>query len=212
MVYLVERAGRLTFPTREEVPFPIEPKVDIEFEDATVRFCTPVIDDYPTHWTHKDLIPALTNVDPLVHRAVNASLVREVVGALILRDGPTGREVLLVKASRGFTKGMWNMPGGFLTYGETVEEGTRREVKEEVGIDIRLVRPLGVYTMRFSSPYFMRCHVFEAEAITTDLRPDPTEIAEARWWPLATAPEATINPFALAAMEVLAGKRGLLDG
>jgi len=212
MVYLVERDGLLTFPAPRDVTFPLEHKVDIEFPDAVIRFCVPDLPEYPADWTHKDLVPALTNVDPLVHRAINASLIREVVGALVLRDGPSGREVLLVKASRGFTKGMWNMPGGFVTYGESIEEAARREVREEVGMDIRLQRSLGVFTKRFSSPYFMRCHVFEAEPLTQALRPDPSEIAEVRWWPLSMAGEVTRNPFTLAALEVLAGKRGLLDG
>ncbi|HWG92088.1 MAG TPA: NUDIX hydrolase [Candidatus Thermoplasmatota archaeon] len=210
MVYLVEREGRLAFPTADEVPFPVARKVEIGFEDATVHYCIPEVDDYPVHWTHKDLVPALTNVDPLVQRAINASLVREVTGALVLREGPTGREVLLVKASRGFTKGLWNMPGGFVNYGETLEAGVVREVKEEVGIDIRLVRSLGVYTKRFTSPYFMRCHVFEAVALSEDLDLDPTEIAEARWWPLHMAAEVTRNPFALGGIEVLVGKRSVL--
>ena len=62
------------------------------------------------------------------------------VGAVILdNDG----RVLLVKhveAKRGgFWFGRWICPGGKLQPGETLEEGTRREIREETGLEIQLV-------------------------------------------------------------------------
>ena len=67
------------------------------------------------------------------------------VGAVIL-DG-RGR-VLLVRhhpsdtARKHFWKGRWIGPGGMLEFGESLEEGARREVKEETGLDIIILRPL----------------------------------------------------------------------
>ncbi len=64
------------------------------------------------------------------------------VGAVI-EDG-AGR-VLLVKHIRergGFWQDKWICPGGKLEFGETIEEGIKREVMEETQLEIDLVTPL----------------------------------------------------------------------
>jgi 8-oxo-dGTP diphosphatase len=63
-------------------------------------------------------------------------------GAVI--EDEKGR-VLLVKHAGGwgsFWQGKWICPGGKLEVGEGIEEGVKREVREETGLEIELVRPL----------------------------------------------------------------------
>ena len=55
-------------------------------------------------------------------------------GALIYK----GNSVLLVKRNNEPNKGRWALPGGVVKVGERVEDATRREVKEEVGLEIGL--------------------------------------------------------------------------
>jgi len=56
------------------------------------------------------------------------------VGALIF----DGDRILLVERGKEPLKGYWSLPGGVLEVGETLEEGLRREVREETGL---LVEP-----------------------------------------------------------------------
>lgn len=40
----------------------------------------------------------------------------------------------------------WNLPGGGMEPGETVEEAMRREVREETGLEVEVERVIGVYS------------------------------------------------------------------
>lgn len=41
---------------------------------------------------------------------------------------------------------MWNLPGGALEKGESPWEGVIREVKEETGLDVKVIRLAGIYS------------------------------------------------------------------
>ena len=61
------------------------------------------------------------------------------VRVLLVRDG----EVLLVKH---VYQGGWFLPGGGVKKGETLEEGARREAREEVGANLGDLSLFGIYT------------------------------------------------------------------
>ena len=49
-------------------------------------------------------------------------------------------------AHDGYMPGKWDIPGGTIEPGETIEDGLIREVAEETGLSIAVVRPLFIYT------------------------------------------------------------------
>ncbi|MCK4342035.1 MAG: NUDIX domain-containing protein [Phycisphaerae bacterium] len=60
-----------------------------------------------------------------------------VAASIVLNDR---REVLLVKRAREPQKGEWCLPMGFAERGETITEAALRELKEETGIDGRVLQ------------------------------------------------------------------------
>lgn len=57
------------------------------------------------------------------------------VGALIFKDA----KLLLVERGHEPLKGYWSLPGGIVEAGEKLEEGIRREVLEETGLEVEPV-------------------------------------------------------------------------
>ena len=46
----------------------------------------------------------------------------------------------------------WALPGGFVDYGETVEEAAAREAKEETSLELESMRQFGVYSDPMRDP------------------------------------------------------------
>lgn len=66
------------------------------------------------------------------------------VGAVVLRRGPAGVEVLLIRRGTPPRAGEWSIPGGRQEWGETVRETAVREVMEETGVKVSGLRLLDV--------------------------------------------------------------------
>ena len=80
--------------------------------------------------------------------------------------------IVLVKRKNPPFKDFYAIPGGFVEYGETVDAAAFREVREETGLDVRILKLLGVYSDPDRDP---RGHVvsivYLAEEIGGTLRP-----------------------------------------
>ncbi len=62
------------------------------------------------------------------------------VDCIVLIEG----RVLLIRR-KNEPKG-WALPGGFVNYGETVEQAVKREIKEETGLELADLRQFRVYS------------------------------------------------------------------
>lgn len=54
-----------------------------------------------------------------------------------------GDEVLVIKKSRGPYKGLYDLPGGRIEFGEPVEIALKREYDEEIGVEVTKMTFLG---------------------------------------------------------------------
>lgn len=183
MVFLRMRDGRLCFPKSEdELDFELEKeKKEMKVEGNLIYFCKPKLTKPSQDWWHKDLIPLLDQVDPIVRKAVNLSLPRVIVLGLLLDRKETGIKMLMVRPSRGYLTGQWSLPSGFVEYGESPEEAIIREVKEELGLEAT-VRSLLLAPSRIVdvSKHFQIWLYYELD-FSGEPRPNPDEIESIKW-------------------------------
>jgi 8-oxo-dGTP diphosphatase len=64
------------------------------------------------------------------------------IDGAILKDG----KILLIKRKNEPFKGKWALPGGFVKYGERVEDAVIREVKEETSLITKIKDVVGIYS------------------------------------------------------------------
>lgn len=57
-----------------------------------------------------------------------------------------GDKVLLVKRAINPYKGYWDLPGGFVELGQTIESALKREIKEELGVEINTMSFISSFT------------------------------------------------------------------
>ena len=123
-------------------------------------------------------------------------------GAAILRDG----RILLIERRKIPEAGHWNLPGGKVDFLERVEAAVAREIKEEVGVGLRLgpllcvTEMIGIDGQHWVSPIY-RATIAEGEPANCE----PDKIASIGWFPLDTPP----TPLAQGAKDAIAALRSL---
>ena len=101
-------------------------------------------------------------------------------------------KILLVKRDTVPFKGYWALPGGRMDPGETLEQTVVREVKEETGLDVQVVRVIGEYVEKgvkdeVEYEYYPTC--FLVKVAGGEIRRQESEIQEIQLFSVEALPE-----------------------
>ncbi len=83
---------------------------------------------------------------------------------------------------------VWCLPGGEIDEGESLAECARREVREEIGLEVELTRLVGCYSRIGWRPRHSLVFAGQISGGTWTL--DPREVLEARFFPFDALPDA----------------------
>ena len=142
--------------------------------DRTHRYCGRC--GAPTHDKQNERAKECTVCGYVAYPRVSPAMM-----ALVTR----GRELLLARSQR-FPPGRYSALAGFVEPGETIEDCIRREVKEEVGIDVDGITYFASQSWAFPHSLMI---AFTATYAGGELRPDGREIADVQWFSPDALPE-----------------------
>jgi ADP-ribose pyrophosphatase YjhB (NUDIX family) len=89
-----------------------------------------------------------------------------------VRDG----RVLLARRAIEPAHGLWTFPGGYVDWGEDVAAAARREMREEVGLDLAPAGLVGIYSYAEAPVVIVAYHVTVPDGL--EAAPDTHEVSE----------------------------------
>jgi mutator protein MutT len=114
---------------------------------------------------------------------------REVVGGII-EDGK-GQVLLAERPPGKYLAGFWEFPGGKLEAGENPEQALKRELKEELELDVRIGKYLGSFAYNYPD-HSINLHVYQVLALN---EPRATQdVRRFRWLPAAEIDPRELSP------------------
>jgi 8-oxo-dGTP diphosphatase len=106
------------------------------------------------------------------------------IDAVIIKDN----KVLLIQRGVEPNKGLWGIPGGYVSWNESAEGTVKREVKEETNLDVKRVRLVGVYSSPDRHPKQVINIVYLVDVNDGELKHGDDALG-AEWTPLDKLPE-----------------------
>jgi ADP-ribose pyrophosphatase YjhB (NUDIX family) len=141
-------------------------------------------------------------------------------GGIVFRPAETSREgaspgapgvggcyeVALIRVTRVGGETAWALPKGWVEEGEGLEQTAIREVREETGLETRVLRKVDEISYEFYSRadrdrISKTVHLFLLECLGGDTADHDTEVEEARWFPLDEAAQRLTYKNERAALE-----------
>ena len=112
------------------------------------------------------------------------------VGGVIIRDN----KILLTKRRDDPDKNKWAIPGGKLELNETLEEGLKREMKEETSLNVKIGKLLGIIEVINDSFHYVildyECDIISGEI---EANSDALDIGYFNLNGLSNVNETTLN-------------------
>jgi 8-oxo-dGTP pyrophosphatase MutT (NUDIX family) len=113
-------------------------------------------------------------------------------GGVVVRAEEDVLSVAMIRTRNLKGDSVWTLPKGTPDEGEAPETTASREVREETGLDVRIIGTLEPITYWFTSAqdrarYRKTVHLFLMEATGGNTNDHDDEIDEVRWLPLADA-------------------------
>src|SRR5438874_10406618 len=115
------------------------------------------------------------------------------------------RRILCVK--RDYSPRNWTVPGGGMEPGESPIQALEREVREETGFGVRVVRLIGLYSAPFKDDLVI---FFEAEIVGREAWQPGAEIAEIGFFPEDELPEPLGPRARVRIADAFAGRSGVV--
>lgn len=132
------------------------------------------------------------NFPPAKVKALSKKI--EVSAAVIHRNGKT---YIQQRPQKGLMGGLWEFPGGKIEKGETPEECLSREIKEELGVQIKIKEK--ILTIKHSYTQFrVTLHVFTCSLLSGKIRATCCE-----QWKWVSPQDINKHPFPAANVKIL---------
>jgi A/G-specific adenine glycosylase len=100
-----------------------------------------------------------------------------------------GKVLITRRPLKGLLGGMWEFPGGKVLDGEDLNNCLHREIQEELGVNIHVREPFGVYRHAYTH-YKVTLHAFLC-ALQNGDNPKPIQVEDIQW---SSIPELTNFP------------------
>ena len=99
------------------------------------------------------------------------------IGVAVINN-KQGKILIDRRKEKGEMGGLWEFPGGKIEVGETIEECIKREIKEELDIEIRVGDRLTTITHSYKA-FKVTLYVHNCQHLSG--QPQPLECEEIRW-------------------------------
>lgn len=139
--------------------------------DRTHQFCGQC--GSPTFTAAHERVKQCPNCDHTSYPRLSPAMIVQVT-----REGKNGREILLARNKR-YTTPMYSVLAGFVEPGESLEMCVRREIREEVALEVKNIRYFGSQPWPFPNSLMV---AFTAEYASGEIVLEEAELTDAQWF------------------------------